>query len=506
MDNNQYTGPLSTDEIKQRIANMIERRNDQNLFDMDALLADNLAQSDDPVKRDVVEKFKRAQNANPFYTSDLPLSQQRAINEVFSHYNLPEDYTQQAVEEGFGRRRIDRNLDYTALTDDHDLEHHRAEAQSSAAQIVNGVIKFVPQAGTVIADAIAGSIAGAFELGKYTGEAIAGAEHGFTLSGAMDAAVQNPISEKIVQSMDIFERIFPNYYTEEERNNPWWQHINANMIGDHFIKNLGFTAGAVASGLILGRGSSQLQSGRIFNRLFKGAVAAGSGDAAATSLAKKIATGTVSGAALERNAGDIAKRIFYSGTANALAGSIGAAIGEARIEALNAAREFMQTHNDDAYSLYNDYISNLDNELFSEHPDWYGVEQYVDENGEPNERLVMINPEGQAVKDRLLKDAYNKYTDRRTKLDQEAANVANAVFGLNVPLLAFDNMIMFGKVFSGGYKTARKMMSPVKNVGGEFVARGTKAGAIAKGVYRPLSEGFEEMNQRCLRQESCSIL
>ena len=505
MDNNQYTGPLSTDEIKQRIANMIERRNDQNLFDMDALLADNLAQSDDPVKRDVVEKFKRAQNANPFYTSDLPLSQQRAINEVFSHYNLPEDYTQQAVEEGFGRRRIDRNLDYTALTDDHDLEHHRAEAQSSAAQIVNGVIKFVPQAGTVIADAIAGSIAGAFELGKYTGEAIAGAEHGFTLSGAMDAAVQNPISEKIVQSMDIFERIFPNYYTEEERNNPWWQHINANMIGDHFIKNLGFTAGAVASGLILGRGSSQLQSGRIFNRLFKGAVAAGSGDAAATSLAKKIATGTVSGAALERNAGDIAKRIFYSGTANALAGSIGAAIGEARIEALNAAREFMQTHNDDAYSLYNDYISNLDNELFSEHPDWYGVEQYVDENGEPNERLVMINPEGQAVKDRLLKDAYNKYTDRRNKLDQEAANVANAVFGLNVPLLAFDNMIMFGKVFSGGYKTARKMMSPVKNVGGEFVARGTKAGAIAKGVYRPLSEGFEEMNQRVISENAKDV-
>ena len=44
------------------------------------------------------------------------------------------------------------------------------------------------------------------------------------------------------------EKALPNYYTREERENPWGNILSANFIFDKFVKNLGFTVGAAYSG------------------------------------------------------------------------------------------------------------------------------------------------------------------------------------------------------------------------------------------------------------------
>jgi len=52
---------------------------------------------------------------------------------------------------------------------------------------------------------------------------------------------------------DEMEEIAPNYYSEAEKNNPWYTNIlSANFIGDKVLKNMGFTIGALGAMYVTG--------------------------------------------------------------------------------------------------------------------------------------------------------------------------------------------------------------------------------------------------------------
>jgi hypothetical protein len=92
------------------------------------------------------------------------------------------------------------------------------------------------------------------------------------------------------------EEFLPNYYTNEERDSPWYENIfTANFIGDKVLKNMGFTMGAIAAGALTGN--------------FGTSLLANAG-----------------------KAGSIASRVLATGVS---------AAGEASIEALNASNDFI---------------------------------------------------------------------------------------------------------------------------------------------------------------------
>lgn len=119
-----------------------------------------------------------------------------------------------------------------------DVNEVRAEEQPWYAKIAAGVGKGVVLAGTTFADGILGTFIGA----------VTAANEG-RWSGLWD----NDFAKAMKEVNDWSEQMMPNYRTKEEiendQNGEWYKNIwTANWWGDKFIKNLGFTAGAMATG------------------------------------------------------------------------------------------------------------------------------------------------------------------------------------------------------------------------------------------------------------------
>ena len=386
------------------------------------------------------------------------------------------DYSDEVLESGYGTDKRDKAIDLTALNDpNHDLTHYRAKVQSGASKLLNGTAKFVPVMLTTFADGIVGTIAGAFNAAGY----LMGPDEDKTLRETFNAFVDNPISQSLLGVQDYFEKVLPNYYTDEELNDngKWWTHINANMIGDQFIKNLGFTAGAMASGMVASGVTQYLRTGagKAARNIIKAGAGAKAGDTAAKEGLRKIALTRGDNAAALKESAKATRNFRKLSLFDQVAGGVGGAMGEARIEALHAAREY-----------YDDALQSLDNQ-FSDFLDTVG-DGYTD------------STEDQAAVKEMVDKASQKYAERKEYLDELATRVANTVFICNVPLLAFDNVFEFGKLFGGGFKTMRNSLRNVRRAGGEYVGRGSVAGAIASGIAKPLVEGFEELNQKVISE------
>lgn len=118
------------------------------------------------------------------------------------------------------------------------LANTRGELQPWYAQIGAGLAKGAILAGTTFLDGT---------LGLVLGGAQAIAE------GRGSALWDNPFSKAMQSINEWSEEALPNYYTDAERNEPWYENIfTANFLGDKFIKNLGFTVGAFYSGGVVG--------------------------------------------------------------------------------------------------------------------------------------------------------------------------------------------------------------------------------------------------------------
>lgn len=307
---------------------------------------------------------------------------------------------------------------------------YRGERQPWYAKIGAGLAKGVVLAGTTFLNGTVGLVAGvgtAVTEGRWSGL------WDSDFSRAMDSINKGA------------EEVLPNYYTQDELNQPWYTNIfTANFWGDKFIKNIGFTVGAFYSGGIYSKGLGAIMQ----------AVKAGS---KATSM---VTSGV---------------------------GSVISAVNEGSIEALNAANEFEEK-----------YKTALDDE-FRQRLEAIQAEY----NANAGEELVRMGGDSQGFYDpayvkykEAIERERNNYNQALAKLEEDKAKVGNATLLMNIPILTASNFYQFGKLYSRGFNTARRTADIVGDVG-KYEARGlsktARAGRILGGG---LMEGKEEVEQQ----------
>lgn len=307
---------------------------------------------------------------------------------------------------------------------------YRGERQPWYAKIGAGLAKGVVLAGTTFLNGTVGLVAG-------VGTAVT--------EGRWSGLWDNDFSRAMDSINKGAEEVLPNYYTQDELNQPWYTNIfTANFWGDKFIKNIGFTVGAFYSGGIYSKGLGAIMQ----------AVKAGS---KATSM---VTSGV---------------------------GSVISAVNEGSIEALNAANEFEEK-----------YKTALDDE-FRQRLEAIQAEY----NANAGKELVRVGGDSQGFYDpayvkykEAIERERNNYNQALAKLEEDKAKVGNATLLMNIPILTASNFYQFGKLYSRGFNTARRTADIVGDVG-KYEARGlsktARAGRILGGG---LMEGKEEVEQQ----------
>ena len=139
---------------------------------------------------------------------------------------------------GVGDSMFDDRI--TSATQLDNLANTRGELQPWYAQIGAGLTKGAILAGTTFLDGTIGLVLGAGQAVK---------------EGRFSALWDNDFSKAMQSVNEWSEQVLPNYYTDADRNEPWYENIfTANFLGDKFIKNLGFTVGAFYSGGVTAAG------------------------------------------------------------------------------------------------------------------------------------------------------------------------------------------------------------------------------------------------------------
>lgn len=313
------------------------------------------------------------------------------------------------------------------------LEDTRARNQSNFSQIANGIIKGITTAGTTFADGTIGLVWG---LGQGIYNALDKDEDTSFASGLWN----NQFNQWMNQANEWMEQVAPNYYTNDEREHPMSHIFNANFIGDKFIKNLGFTAGALGSAVAFGG-----VYGKLGHLIGKTALGLGTAGRTAVGISKAASMGI---------------------------GAVAAATTEGSIEALQAAQQ-MGEENQQLYTNLRD--SNI--------------------------QEIMDNPNLSDYEKELLKEDENdKYNKVMAKLEEDKAKVGNATLAWNIPILTAGNIIQFNKLLGGGFRSASRA-AKVAGKMGELRPGGlfekTTAQRAAKAFYKSgHAEGREEVLQQ----------
>ena len=191
---------------------------------------------------------------------------ERGINIDTSILNLAKDYrgTMEEINQaatprqniGFvGVNDSSYDEDITSASQLDNLANTRGELQPWYAQIGAGLAKGAILAGTTFLDGTVGLVLGGAQA---IGE------------GRASALWDNQFSKAMQSINEWSEEALPNYYTDAERNEPWYENIfTANFLGDKFIKNLGFTVGAFYSGGVTAAGLKATKLPQIIGAISK---------------------------------------------------------------------------------------------------------------------------------------------------------------------------------------------------------------------------------------------
>ena len=353
------------------------------------------------------------------------------IDYLYNPKQIDVTQTVESEPEGYGTSRYDPL--YITETQLNNLEDTRARNQSNFSQITNGIIKGITTTGTTFADGTVGLVWG---LGQGVYNALDGDENTSFASGLWN----NQFNQWMNQANEWMEQVAPNYYTNDEREHPMSHIFNANFIGDKFIKNLGFTAGALGSAVAFGG-----VYGKIGHLLGKAALGLGTAGRTAVGISKAASMGI---------------------------GAVAAATTEGSIEALQAAQQ-MGEENQQLYTNLRD--SNI--------------------------REIMDNPNlNDYDKELLIEDENDKYNKVMDKLEEDKAKVGNATLAWNIPILTAGNIIQFNKLLGGGFRSASRAAKVAGKMGelkpGGFFEN-TAAQRAAKAFYKSgHAEGREEVLQQ----------
>lgn len=351
---------------------------------------------------------------------------------------------------GYGDSMYDKGILIDATPAD--IQDQRAEAQPWYAKIGAGLTKGVVLAGTTFLDGTIGLLVGGAES-INRGD----------ISGLWD----NDFSKAMQAINEWSEEALPNYYSQNELNSPWYENIfTANFLGDKFIKNLGFSIGAI-------------YSGGVYTAPFKAAKVA---NAINTVFRTAKATPIVSSAV----------------------GSILSAVNEGRVEALNNSKDWFELQKQQLDDWYDQKLTSEYKPLFDEAMAEYNATKGTLVQGPDGS---MYDPAYLRYKSKVeaLQNEFNTkrqnresdkvYSSTLSKITEDRLKMGNADLLMNIPILTASNLVQFGKFFGGGYRTARKTTN-IAGRAGNYTAGTTKLGtsvSLAKGA---LSEGLEEISQK----------
>ena len=313
------------------------------------------------------------------------------------------------------------------------LEDTRAQNQSGFAKLFNGTVKGATTAGTTFLNGTAGLLVG-LGTGVYN---IFDNDETTSFGSGIWNNVFNNLMNKANEAM---EKVLPNYYTNDEREHPMQHLFNANFIGDKFIKNFGFTVGALGSSVALGG-----VYGSIGHIVGKAALGLGTAGRAAVGVSKAVTMGS---------------------------GAVAAAVAEGSIEALQTANQ-MKEENE---RLYKQQRDNNINEIMNDN-DLTDYEKKL-----------------------LVEDENRKYNEVMTKLTEDRTKAGNLDLLLNIPILTLSNVIQFNKLLSNGYRSGKRMADIAGKAGafkaGDFLDRSKLGRGVKAFAKSGLTEGNEEVQQQ----------
>lgn len=372
--------------------------------------------------------------------------------------------------------------DITSFEQLEDLNNARGELQPWYLQAAAGVAKGGVLALTTMADGILGTIVG-------LGYAAA--------TGNFSRVVDNPVSNALQAVNEWSEKVLPNYYTNAEKEGPWYNNVfSANFIADKFIKNLGFSVGAVYGGMPVTKGVSAMMGFDKARKAFKGAVAASGASLTPEAAINAYRRGDMflDGVKLTDELIRDAKRLRIAEPTLKLTGAFTGAIGEGRIEGLSNSNDWFNLHKQQLDAAYQQVKDEETQKLLDEFP------QYGEYIMQPDGSYGwVLNKEGEAIMEERANARFN-YNEGLEKLSIDRAKMANVDFLLNVPLLTFGDIWQFGKLYAGGFRTAKKAGNILRNVAEDgtmsyTVAKASVGRKAARFASNALVEGAEEGNQ-----------
>lgn len=409
------------------------------------------------------------------------------INSVEDFKQVSNSALQRAVPQevgfvGVGDSMYDEGI--TSMTQLDNLANTRGELQPWYAQIGAGLAKGAVLAGTTFADGIIGTIVG---LGNAAATG--------TFSGFWD----NPFSNAMQQVNEWSESALPNYYTDAEQNDPWYENIfSANFIGDKFLKNLGFAVGAAYSGKISAGATSRLLGLNKARQAFKGAVTA-SGEALnpnAALQAYREGDLFLDGVRLTDELARDAKKLKMAEPTLKLTGAFSGALGEARIEAIQNSKDWFELHKQQLDDAQAKVAAQEQEAMLREFPQF--AQYQISPDGNTFEQV--LTPEGQAMLQARV-DAKFDYKGGLQKLSEDRAKMGNIDFALNIPLLTVSDAWQFGKFYAGGYNTAKRGSQILRTVAEDgTISYSAAKPSVLRNALKIASKGvaegpYEEMGQ-----------
>lgn len=416
------------------------------------------------------------------------------------------DYSEEALQSGFGKSKYD-NIPLFGLGD---LNEYRAQSQTTIDKWLNAAAKMGTLALTTFADNYLGTAYGIINMGVQ-------AASGNIQSGGdlLNAFVDNPVSSFLQGVNNYMEEAMPNYYTEEEKNRPWYQKLGtANFWADGVLKNAGFMVGtalsAAGAGKILTKATKLDKARNLYKNLgvtyddvVKGGKSLGSKsdilkaqESAINSLKSKELTVKLGTGVLS-------------------------SIGESRIEALNGKDEFVNSILPQLEYNKELALQNIHSKIAEERPDLFekvpiSTPSYDYEgNVLPGLRFEYRVKRGREqeynnIYNQHVNTINNIYNRSINELDKQAQQHANTSFALNIVVTGLTNMKLFGNAVLGNYKIAKEVNNVVKETSEKELAK--KGAALFKankdaatmsrlsGIGAPLAEAFQETSQKVITE------
>lgn len=299
----------------------------------------------------------------------------------------------QAMNLGYGNSRYDEGVTEAQMSN---LSEVRGQEQPWYWQLTNALGKGAIQAVTTFVDGTAGLLLG-------TGEAIGYGLSGYNASSSLSRIFHNEISDSINEFNKYMEEVLPNYRTDEEKNNEWYQNLGTmNFWADSILKNIGFTVGSI-------------YSGNAWNMALKGM-------------------------GLLKNASTFGAKIT---------GSLLSSINEGRQEANQNSTDMLELDKQKIYDARNRNYQEIDNLYKQRYNEIMSSEM---SNSQKQANLALLNQDIQKRRTEI-----NNTTNALLKDATDRANQAGLLdLALNVPLLTYTDYRTYGKIFASSFKGARQ--------------------------------------------------